>query len=298
MLRSVVRRMQRLREVTDFFSRLKEETGKIKKREMIEEFVISHNNDKQLVFDVFEIGTMRYKPSSLSKMFFLTQEKVIKSCALLADPETENEELTWAEFMRTIEELKTMSGTNLFERQRILFNSIFSKKARKVDFEFVQKVLLNSLSLGASLATFKQAVRNCIGKEGWGPSEKQSFESLINQSLEEDDFNFFVPIESQLAKSTVSAEDLQKDLRKHHGEVLHIEPKLDGERLQIHVDLKTQKILMFTRKLANVTKRYLFAIPTILAECEKMGLHKAIFDGEIIAWNLDFNGFCSFQDLK
>lgn len=96
------------------------------------------------------------------------------------------------------------------------------------------------------------------------------------------------PIRPMLAERLTSASEI---IEKLGGEVA-AEYKLDGERLQIHIDPKNVRI--FSRKLENITSHY----PEVADIC-RMGMDakRVIIEGEAVAIDLITGDYLPFQEL-
>ena len=73
---------------------------------------------------------------------------------------------------------------------------------------------------------------------------------------------------------------------------MSLEYKLDGERLQIHVNKKQVKI--FSRRLEDITNHYPDAIEAVR---KSIDISDAILEAEIIAINQDTGEYLPFQEL-
>ena len=98
-----------------------------------------------------------------------------------------------------------------------------------------------------------------------------------------------IPINSMLA---VRVETLQ-DAFDALGTPLLVDWKLDGFRAQIHKD--KDNVIIFTRKLENVTKQFSELIPIIR---NNVKAEKCILDSEIIGYDKKNNKYLSFQSMS
>ena len=96
----------------------------------------------------------------------------------------------------------------------------------------------------------------------------------------------FTPIIMMRAERMSSAKEIIKQL----GECL-VEPKFDGFRLQIHY--QNGKVRLYSRNLENVT----FMYPDVVKGVEtEIKIKEAIFEGEIIGYNLKTKELSPFQE--
>lgn len=72
------------------------------------------------------------------------------------------------------------------------------------------------------------------------------------------------------------------------------QPKLDGFRLQIHLDKRgsTSKIFFFSRNLKNMSTMF----PDLVAQFEKLHVQTLICEGEAIGYDANTNTFLPFQE--
>ncbi len=98
----------------------------------------------------------------------------------------------------------------------------------------------------------------------------------------------FRPIRPMLAERVSTAEEA---LERTDGKCA-AEYKLDGERLQVHKS--GDKILLFSRRLENITSHYPDAIEAIR---ESVDVSDAILEAEAVAINQDTGEYLPFQEL-
>ena len=95
------------------------------------------------------------------------------------------------------------------------------------------------------------------------------------------------PIRPMLAERLSSADEI---IEKIEGKV-GIEYKLDGERLQIH--LNKQSVKIFSRSLENITAHY----PDVERIMKKLKIENMIIEAEAVAIDKKSNNFLPFQEL-
>ena len=84
----------------------------------------------------------------------------------------------------------------------------------------------------------------------------------------------------------------EKEAIKKMPELFSAEYKLDGERVQIHK--KANKIILFSRKLENITQYY----PDIVENIGKsLNVDEGVFEAEIVPINENTGEFLPFQEL-
>ena len=95
------------------------------------------------------------------------------------------------------------------------------------------------------------------------------------------------PIRPMLAERLSSADEIIKKIEGKVG----IEYKLDGERLQIHLNKQVVKI--FSRSLENITAHY----PDVERIMKKLKIENMIIEAEAVAIDNKSNNFLPFQEL-
>ncbi|MEM2856114.1 MAG: ATP-dependent DNA ligase [Candidatus Nitrosocaldaceae archaeon] len=99
--------------------------------------------------------------------------------------------------------------------------------------------------------------------------------------------SLFKPIRPMLAERIQNA---QEALERTNG-ICAAEYKLDGERVQIHKS--KDKIMLFSRRLENVTLHY----PDVIEAIKGLGIDNIILEAEIVAIDQNTGEYLPFQDL-
>lgn len=106
------------------------------------------------------------------------------------------------------------------------------------------------------------------------------------------DIELFRPIKVMLAEKAASIDEGVEDVAEDPGAIL-AEYKYDGIRAQIHVD--GDEIRVFTRRLEEVTEQF----PEVVEAVESaVDLDRAIFEGEIVAYDPETKEMVPFQTLS
>ena len=95
------------------------------------------------------------------------------------------------------------------------------------------------------------------------------------------------PIRPMLAERLSSSQEI---IKKVDGKI-SLEYKLDGERLQIHVNNKQTEI--FSRKLENITNHY----PDVCAIMKELEVENMILEAEAVAIDKESGSYLPFQEL-
>lgn len=167
---------------------------------------------------------------------------------------------------------------------------------------FILKILLGTLRLGIAENTVMDAL--AIAFTGEKESRKQ-LEKAYNVSndlgsvakevaenglegLKKFHVTLFNPVRPMLADRVKS----EKDAIEKLGEKFAAEYKLDGERVQLHIE--GDNVKLFSRSLENITSYY----PDIVERIPKsINAKKTILEAEAVAINIDSGEYLPFQEL-
>jgi DNA ligase-1 len=174
--------------------------------------------------------------------------------------------------------------------------------ATPLEAKFVLKILLGTLRLGIAENTVMDALAIAFtGKK----ENKEQIENAYNVSsdlgkvslivatngideIKKFKISLFNPIRPMLADRAKSEQEVIKKMP----ELFAAEYKLDGERVQIHI--QANKIILFSRRLENITQYY----PDIVENVRKsLGIHEGVFEAEIVPINENTGEFLPFQEL-
>ena len=185
---------------------------------------------------------------------------------------------------------------------KIKYISSLLNDAMPIDGKFILKILLGTLRLGVADNTIIDALTIAFT----GSKEKRhQVEDAYNVSsdlgkvaqviseegingVEKFQISIFNPVRPMLADRVKSeSEALEKMGKKFAAEY-----KLDGERVQVH--LKNKQVILFSRRLENITKFY----PDIVENISKsLKTREAILEAEAVAVNENTGEFLPFQEL-
>ena len=185
---------------------------------------------------------------------------------------------------------------------KIKYISSLLNDAMPIDGKFILKILLGTLRLGVADNTIIDALTIAFT----GSKEKRhQVEDAYNVSsdlgkvaqviseegingVEKFQISIFNPVRPMLADRVKSeSEALEKMGKKFAAEY-----KLDGERVQVH--LKNKQVILFSRRLENITKFY----PDIVENISKsLKTREAILEAEAVAINENSGEFLPFQEL-
>jgi len=185
--------------------------------------------------------------------------------------------LTVLEVWRVLEKLRTVPS---LQQKRRLLEGLFNS-CSPVGAKFLAKVLTGEMRAGVGEGLLRQALAEVYRVSGEEVKAACTFGSLPQvadalgrgRGLGVFMLRLFQPVSPMLAES---ARDVSEALREHGGRTF-LEFKLDGARVQIHV--QREKVAIFTRNRADVS-RYM---PEIVGQVRELGLREAILEGEVIA---------------
>ncbi len=175
--------------------------------------------------------------------------------------------------------------------------------SRPLEARYIVRFALGQLRLGAGDATILEALsKAATGDREFKPRLEEAYNicsdlGLVGETMmrdgkkgiEEFKVTLFNPIRPALAERLPTAEEI---LEKMHGRCA-VESKYDGLRAQVHVDRKSKRVEIFSRRLERLTEMF----PEITAAALKeVNADKAILEGEAIAYDETTNQFRAFQE--
>ena len=211
------------------------------------------------------------------------------------------ENITVERVYETLFKIAKLGGSKS-QDMKIKYISSLLNDANPLEASFILKILLGTLRLGIAENTVMDAlaiaysgdkenrkllqhaynVSSDLGKV----AEIIAMEGI--QGIEKFKINLFNPIRPMLADRVKS----EKEVIEKIGNEFAIEYKLDGERVQIHVE--GEKIELFSRSLEKISSYY----PDIIEKIPKIiQAENAILEAEIVAINENTGDFLPFQEL-
>jgi DNA ligase-1 len=174
--------------------------------------------------------------------------------------------------------------------------------ATPIEAGFIVKIITNSLRLGIADFTILDSlaiaftgtkenreilehaynVSSDLGKVAAAVA-KNGIDTIKNFQV-----SVFSPVRPMLAERVKSSQEAREKM----GPEFAAEYKLDGERVQVH--LQDEKIILYSRSLENITNYY----PDIVEKINKtINAKEAILEAEAVAINEDSGEFLPFQEL-
>ncbi|MDC0387965.1 ATP-dependent DNA ligase [Nitrosopumilus sp.] len=207
------------------------------------------------------------------------------------------ENITVERVYETLFKIAKLEGSRS-QDMKIKYISSLLNDANPLEASFILKILLGTLRLGIAENTVMDAL--AIAYSG-NKENRKLLQNAYNvssdlgkvaetialegiQGIEKFKVNLFNPIRPMLADRVKS----EKEVIEKMGEEFAIEYKLDGERVQLHIE--GDKIELFSRSLEKISSYY----PDIIEKIPKMiKAEDVIMEAEIVAINENTGAFLS-----
>ena len=211
------------------------------------------------------------------------------------------ETITLERVYETLLKISTLQGKGS-QDMKIKYISSLLNDATPEESKFVLKILLGTMRLGVAENTVMDALAIAFtnSKENRELVENaynvSSDLGKVSEVLAQDgldgllkfNVSLFSPIRPMLADRVKSEEEAVKRIENEFA----AEYKLDGERVQIHI--QDDKVILFSRSLENITNYY----PDIVEKIsDAINADDGIFEAEIVAINANTGNFLPFQEL-
>lgn len=246
----------------------------------------------------------------VARLMHMTQEQVtvllhekgdigalLESCVWQTE-----QELTVVQVYEALQSLERIAGVgSQEEKAQALFMLLSDLEVTSA--KFVIRIILGKLRLGFSDMTLLDALSwMYVGDKSIRKTLEQAYNvcadiGLIAHTLKQDGLKALeaLTIQVGIPLRPAAAErlpDAKAIIEKIGTSVA--QPKLDGFRLQVHVDL-TQKeriIRFFSRNLLDMSHMF----PEFVTACEKLPVSSIILDAEAIVYDPNMHTFLSFQE--
>ena len=211
------------------------------------------------------------------------------------------ENITVERVYETLFKIAKLEGSRS-QDMKIKYISSLLNDANPLEASFILKILLGTLRLGIAENTVMDALaitysgnkenrkllQNAYNVSSDLGKVAETISSEGIEGIEKFKVNLFNPIRPMLADRVKS----EKEVIEKMGEEFAIEYKLDGERVQLHIE--GEKIELFSRSLEKISSYY----PDIIEKIPKMiQAQDAIMEAEIVAINENTGDFLPFQEL-
>ena len=211
------------------------------------------------------------------------------------------ETITLERVYETLLKISTLQGKGS-QDMKIKYISSLLNDATPEESKFILKILLGTMRLGVAENTVMDALAIAFtnSKENRELVENaynvSSDLGKVSEVLAQDgldgllkfNVSLFSPIRPMLADRVKSEEEAVKRIENEFA----AEYKLDGERVQIHI--QDDRVILFSRSLENITNYY----PDIVEKIsDTINADDGIFEAEIVAINANTGNFLPFQEL-
>ena len=211
------------------------------------------------------------------------------------------EDITVERVYETLFKIANLEGTRSQDMKMKYISSLLND-ATPIEASFILKILLGTLRLGVAENTVMDALAIAFTEK---KENRKMLEHAYNVSsdlgkvaetiasagmrgIEKFEINLFNPIRPMLADRVKSEDEAVEKM----GNKFAAEYKLDGERVQLHVE--KNKVILFSRSLENITSYY----PDIIEKIPKsIQAEKVILEAEAVAVNENTGEFLPFQEL-
>jgi DNA ligase 1 len=211
------------------------------------------------------------------------------------------EDITVERVYETLFKIAKLEGSRSQDMKMKYISSLLND-ANPLEASFVLKILLGTLRLGIAENTVMDALAIAYtgNKENRKELEKAYNVSndlgMVAKELAIGGINglkkFQVKIFNQIRPMLAERVKSEKEAIEKMGNKFAAEYKLDGERVQLHIE--GENVILYSRSLENITNYY----PDIVEKIPKtVDAKKVILEAEAVAINEDTGEFLPFQEL-
>ena len=211
------------------------------------------------------------------------------------------EDITIERVYETLFKIARLEGSHS-QDMKIKYISSLLNDANPLEARYILKILLGTLRLGIAENTVMDALAVAFSKNKENRKVLQHAYNVSSdlgkvaetvatkglQGVKEFEVALFNPIRPMLADRVKS----EREAVEKMGEQFAAEYKLDGERVQLHIEGK--KVMLFSRSLENISSYY----PDIIEKIpNNIQADNIILEAEAVAINEDSGEFLPFQEL-
>ncbi|MDH5416272.1 MAG: ATP-dependent DNA ligase [Nitrosopumilus sp.] len=211
------------------------------------------------------------------------------------------EDITVERVYETLFKIAKLEGSRSQDMKMKYISSLLND-ANPLEASYILKILLGTLRLGIAENTVMDALaiafsgdknNRKILQHAYNVSSDlgKVAETIVTkgiEGIEKFEIILFNPIRPMLADRVKS----EKEAIERMGKRFAAEYKLDGERVQLHIEGK--KVVLFSRSLENISNYY----PDIIEKIPKMiQVDNIILEAEAVAMNENTGEFLPFQEL-
>lgn len=311
-------------ELSEYFQKISLETSRNKMTEYLGELYTKANPEEAQIISYLSLGTL--KPPYINSQFNFAQKSIEKVIAQLLDMDLsdfksvvkqtgdiglaittlkwpfEDTGLSVKSVYDSLSLMKSITGVGSQE-EKVSFLKDILKKVNALSASYIVRIIIGTMRLGFSDMTLIDALSwMCVSDKSLKRNIEEAYNlcadiGLIARFLKEEDIKGLdhihptigIPIRLAAAERAVNAQAIFERL----GPCV-AQPKLDGFRLQIHIDKSGDKpkIWFFSRNLQDMS--YMF--PDLIEELEDVDLKNIIMEGEAIVYDEQTQTFLPFQE--
>jgi len=211
-------------------------------------------------------------------------------------------ELTLDRVYNTLDKIAKTAGEGSIDVKVRLLTSLLIDSTPK-EARYIARLVDGTLRLGVADMTILEALALCKGSRELKPILEEAYNKypdigyiakvLFKEGLDgikKIEVTPGIPIRPMLAERVRSPEEAWEKT----GGKLAAEFKYDGERVQIHKFDNGNKVLIFSRRLENITHQF----PDVIELVKKnVKADNVIFEGEAVAFDPETGEFKPFQEL-
>jgi len=310
-------------EVADYFEAIEQTSGRLKITQLLAELLGQASpRDARIICDL-SLGQLH--PPHIGTQFNVAEKNLIKVVAELTNTSQEavktalkksgdlgavletgnwrtSADLTVVQLYKVLCDIEEVSGTGAQEEKNQMIIDLL-KQLEPFAAKYALRVILGKLRLGFSDMTLVDAL-------SWMEVGDKSLRTIIEnaynicadigliaemlkkegiKAIEHMKIHIGVPILPAAAERLSSAKDIINKI----GDCV-AQPKLDGFRLQIHLDnsKKTPKVYFFSRNLSDMSAMF----PDLKKAIIQLKVKTLICEGEAIVYDSDTDTFLPFQE--
>lgn len=212
------------------------------------------------------------------------------------------ERLKVEEVYRNFYEISKTSGKGSQEKKIELLTKLFSN-ASPLEAKFIARFPIGKLRLGVGDSTIMEALSKAkIGDRSFKNELERAYNLCCDLGYVAKEFyekgkegiksfkvRLFFPIRPALAERLPTSEEILEKM----GGICAVEAKYDGLRMQLHMDKENKKVVIFSRRIEDLTNMF----PDIVeAALKEISANEVIIDGEAIGYNEGTKEFFPFQE--
>jgi DNA ligase-1 len=310
-------------EVARSFEKIEKVSARLKITELLADLFAQASPHEAEIIASLSLGQLH--PPHIGTQFNIAEKNLIKAVAEFLDVTQEtikkqtkhlgdiglvlnqyewkhSADLSVTEVYHALTTLEQMSGTGSQEEKIKFLNNLF-KQLDPLSAQFVARIIIGKLRLGFSDMTIIDALSWMEkGDKSLRPALEDAYNicadiGLIAKTIKEQGSSGITHMHIQLGTPILPAAAERLPTAKAIFEKLgscYAEPKLDGFRLQIHLD-KTKKhpeFHFFSRNLQDMSHMF----PDIAKELTKLHVDTLICEGEAICYDPNTGAFLPFQE--